>query len=438
MAQALQQQRDFNCQEIVVERHDGSRVIALAHASPVYDDAGRLLGAVNVLVDINERKRTEEALAESHRRKDEFLATLAHELRNPLASIRNAIQFLKLKGALEPDVQMARDLIDRQVENLVRLVDDLLDVSRINSNKLELRKEHVYLRNVIETAVETSRPQVESQGHQLTLALPPSPISLQADPVRLCQAIANLLNNAAKYTEPGGRICLKAERQGSDAVVSVQDNGIGIPAKMLPHIFEMFAQPPRSVNRSQGGLGIGLALVKRLVEMHGGSVEAKSAGPDLGSEFILRLPVLFEADNSEAKSGRDRMVAAGALRILVVDDNPDVAASLAMMLKMVGNEVRIAHDGREGLRSADEFRPAVVLLDIGLPKINGYEAAKLIRQHDWGKQMVLIALTGWGQDEDRRRSTEAGFNHHLVKPIKLAPLLKLLAHVAEPASSLPS
>jgi signal transduction histidine kinase/ActR/RegA family two-component response regulator len=434
MALALQEQREFNGQEIVIERPDGSRVTVLAHANPIHDDSGRLVGAVNVLVDITQRKRDEIALAESHKHKDEFLATLAHELRNPLAPIRNAVHFLKLKGSLEPDVQMARDLIDRQVENLVRLVDDLLDVSRINSNRLELRKERVNLRNVIDTAVETSRPLIEAQGHQLDVTLPPSPISVHADSVRLSQAIANLLNNAAKYTEPGGRICLKAERQGSDAVVSVRDNGIGIPAKMLPHIFEMFTQSQRSLNRSQGGLGIGLALVRRLVEMHGGSVEAKSAGPDTGSEFILRFPVMLEADNAQVNLRPDSELAGGALRILVVDDNPDVATSLAMMLKMVGNEVRIANDGLEGLRAADEFRPAVVLLDIGLPKINGYEAARQIRQHEWGKQMVLIALTGWGQDEDRRHSTEAGFNHHLVKPIKLAPLLKLLARAAEPTA----
>jgi len=437
MALALQQEREFNGQEVVIERPNGSRVIVLAHANPLHDDSGRLIGAVNVLVDITERKQAEEALAESHRRKDEFLATLAHELRNPLAPIRNTVQFLKLKSSLEPDVQMARDLIDRQVEHLVRLVDDLLDVSRINCNKLDLRKERVLLRKVIETAIETSRPLIEAQGHELTVSLPLAPIALHADPVRLSQAIANLLNNAAKYTEPSGRIWVTVERQGSDAVVSVKDNGIGIPAQMLPCIFEMFTQSQRSLNRSLGGLGIGLALVKRLVEMHGGNVEAKSGGPGLGSEFILRLPVLIETDRAASKSAiHDDRTSGGALRILVVDDNPDVAASLAMMLKMVGNDVRIAHDGQEGLSMADEFRPAVVLLDIGLPKMNGYEMARQIRQHDWGKNLVLIALTGWGQDEDRRQSTEAGFNHHLVKPVKLAPLLKLLAGVVEPATSL--
>ncbi len=324
-------------------------------------------------------------------------------------------------------------MMERQVEQMVRLVDDLMDLSRISRGKIDLRKERVRLAAVVESAVETSRPLVEQMGHGLTVALPEQPITLDADPTRLAQVFLNLLTNAAKYTDRGGRIRLTAERQGSDVVVAVADTGVGIPADQLPRIFQMFAQVDRSLEKAQGGLGIGLCLVKRLVEMHGGSIEARSGGPGRGSEFVVRLPVVVEA-SVPPPAGRDEPAdPKSSLRILIVDDNTDGADSLAMMLKVMGNDTRTAYDGQEGVERADEFRPDVVLLDIGLPKLNGYEACRHIRGQPWGTGVVLIAMTGWGQDEDRRRSHEAGFDHHLVKPVDPAALMKLLAGLSAAA-----
>lgn len=341
-----------------------------------------------------------------------FLPTLAHELRNPLAPVRNAVRVLRLKGPDDPDLRWGGDVIDRQVEHLTRLIDDLMDISRITRNKLELRKQRIELADVINGAVESSRPAIEQCGHELTVTLPPEPIYLNGDLVRLAQVFLNLLSNAAKYTEQGGRIWLTAERQGNVVVVSVKDTGMGISAEKLPQLFEMFFQVDRTLERSQGGLGIGLSLVRRLVELHGGSVEARSEGISKGSEFIVRLPVLIETpkptlsqepiDNGKAK--------AIARRILVVDDNRDSADSLAMLLRLTGNEVRTAYDGEVGVETAEQFRPQVVLFDIGMPKLNGYDACRRIRGEPWGKDLILIAMTGWGQDEDRRRTLEAGFD----------------------------
>jgi PAS domain S-box-containing protein len=377
--------------------------------------------------DVSALRERADELAVASRHKDEFLATLAHELRNPLAPIRNAVQYLGEDGLKAPEVSTARDVIARQVKVMVRLIDDLLDVSRISRNQLDIRKERVELAAVVESAVESSRPLIRQCGHELTVSLPPEALRLEADPVRLAQVFSNLLNNAAKYTNWGGHIRLTAEREGSDAVVTVRDDGIGIPGDMLDRIFEMFTQVDRSLERSQGGLGIGLTLVRRLVDMHDGSIEARSNGPDAGSEFVVRLPLIQPPQDSPPQSDGARPTALSGCRILVVDDNRDSADSLGMLLRLKGNDIRTAHDGLEAVEIAEAFRPEVILLDIGLPKLNGYDAARRIRQHPWGRDVILVALTGRGADEDRRRSQEAGFNFHIVKPVELVALEKLLA-----------
>jgi PAS domain S-box-containing protein len=379
--------------------------------------------------DIIERRRAEQALRDADRKKDEFVATLAHELRNPLAPIRNAVQLLIAKGPSEPELDWARAVIDRQAQIMGRLLDDLLDVSRMSRNDLDLRKSRVDLAAVVESALETSRPVVEAGRHQLTVALPREPIRLTADAVRLAQVFANLLNNAAKYTPEGGHIRLSAERQGNDVTVSVQDSGIGIAADMLPSVFEIFSQAKSAQTQSQGGLGIGLSLVKWLVELHGGSIEARSSGPGQGSEFIVRLPVAADSSVAETEPPKDDCSPPPVhkRRILIVDDNRDSADSMAMLLQALGHEVGTAYDGMQAIEAATALRPDVALLDIGMPHLDGYEAGRRIRQHPSCRNVLLIAMTGWGQDEDRRRTDEAGFDHHVVKPVDPGELMKLLA-----------
>jgi PAS domain S-box-containing protein len=431
MALALKNLREYNGHEIMIERPDGQRLTALAHASPIHNELGRLIGAVNVLVDISDRKRSEDALKEADRSKNEFLATLAHELRNPLAPIRAAVKILQIRLSANPESQSALEVIERQTKQMTRLIDDLLDVARITSNKLELRREQIELRDVLDSAIETSRPLIEQRGHKLSVRAPSAPTYIDGDPVRLAQVISNLLNNAAKYTERGGRIWLTATRKGNEAVIKVRDTGIGIPAEVLPQIFQMFTQADRSIHGSAGGLGIGLTLVKRLIEMHGGTITAQSDGPGKGSEFIMRVPTAAVADSSLPEI-RTEGAEEGAtetpkpIRILVVDDNEDSADSLGLLLKLLGNEVRIAHDGLAAVNMANEFEPRVVLLDIGLPTLNGFEAAEKIRQQPWAKQAVMIAVTGWGEAVDRQRSKKAGFDHHLVKPVDPDVLTRLL------------
>jgi CheY-like chemotaxis protein len=325
-------------------------------------------------------------------------------------------------------LQQAYGTMERQLAQLVRLVDDLLDVSRITRNKMELRKQRVELASIVHHAAEACRPLGDTLQHEVTVTLPPEPVYLNADPARLAQVFQNLLNNACKYTEPQGRVWLTAERQAGDVLVTVKDTGLGIPPDKLASIFDMFTQVDGSRERARGGLGIGLALVKRLVEMHDGTVEARSEGPGRGSEFVVRLPVLTEtlqAVQQATEAGKDR--AAVARRILVVDDNADSAESLTMLLQVSGHETHTAHDGLEAVAAAERFRPEVALLDIGLPRLNGYDAARRIREQPWGKDMVLVALTGWGQDEDRRKSKEAGFDLHMVKPVDLEILMRRLA-----------
>jgi PAS domain S-box-containing protein len=417
--------------EYRVVRPDGSIRWVRDRAFPVRDAAGQFYRLVGIIDDFTERKSAEEALKEADRRKDEFLAILAHELRNPLAPIRNAVELLRRADGNSTLMEQARSMMERQLAQMVRLIDDLLDISRITRRKLQLRKERVELAAVVRSAVEASRPVIDAQAHQLTLTLPPEPIHLDADPIRLAQVFSNLLTNAAKYTEKGGHIWLTAERQGSELVVSVRDTGIGIAAEHLPRLFEMFSQLAPALERSQGGLGIGLALVRGLVELHGGRVEVRSAGLGKGSEFIVHLPMVespMPVPQEPVEVEKFRSVP--KRRILVVDDNRDAAVSMVMMLRMMGHETSTAYDGLEAVQAAATFRPEVVLLDIGLPKMNGYEAALHIRKQPWGKGMVLIALTGWGQEEDKRRALEAGFDHHLTKPVEAFALEKLLAIIS--------
>ena len=426
MALALRNRTGYVGQEIQIERPNGDRVAALAHVNPILDDSGVLVGAVNVVVDLTDRRRAEDALKAADRAKNEFLATLAHELRNPLGPLRNAAQILHLDGAFSPNLRWALEVIDRQMQQMTRLIDDLLDISRITVNKLELRKSTVELGEIVEAAVESSQPLLESCGHTLRVTVEPR-VFVDGDLTRLAQVVSNLLNNAARYMERGGRVWLTAERQSVDAVISVRDEGIGLPADMLTQIFEIFEQVDRSLSRSRGGLGIGLTLVKRIVEMHGGTVAAFSDGAGKGSEFVVRLPARAAEATPSRESGSGRADAAPVSRVLVVDDNEDAAASLGMLLEMAGHEVRAAHDGEEALTAAEDFRPDVAFLDIGLPRMNGYEVAERIRGQAWGKDMVLIALTGWGQDSDRLRSKEAGFDRHLVKPVDPTTLLEMLS-----------
>jgi signal transduction histidine kinase len=396
-------------------------------------------GVVCYFRDISQQVQAREAIArlvgqlqEQDRLKDEFLATLAHELRNPLAPIRNALTILKHAHDKPEQLGRTREMMERQVVHMVRLIDDLLDVSRISRGKLELRREPVELATVIHQAVETCRPTFEGAGHEVTVTLPPEPVYLNADSFRLSQVFGNLLSNASKFMEPGGRIWLTAERLGSDIVVSVKDTGIGIPPDKIESIFEMFSQVDKTLERSQTGLGIGLTLAKRLVELHGGSLEARSAGLGEGSELVVWLPTLIEKPQPQPPSEgpAEEPAATNRRRILIVDDNQDSAESLATLLTLKGNETHTASSGQEAVEAATRLRPDVILLDIGMPNMNGYEACRRIREQPGGNDVVIIALTGWGQDEDRRRSSEAGFNEHLVKPLDPAVLMKLLAATA--------
>ncbi len=398
------------------------------------DDEAVLVQLAQMASVAVEKARLVESLQDADRRKDEFLATLAHELRNPLAPLRNGLEVLRLARGNPEAVERAQGMMERQLGHMVRLIDDLLDVSRITRGKLQLRRELVGLADVVQSAVEGCRPLIEASGHALTIALPPEPVRLDADPARLAQVFANLLTNAAKYTDKGGHIWLTAERRGQEAVVTVRDTGIGIAAEHLPRLFEIFSQVDPVLERSQGGLGIGLSLVKGLVEMHGGTVEARSDGPGKGSEFVVRLPVAGVRPQGEpGQPGHEEPTApVSRRRVLVVDDNDDAAEALGMMLRMIGHEVRTAHDGLEGVEAAESFRPHVVLLDLGMPRLNGYEACRRIREQEGGKEVFVVALTGWGQEEDRRRTREAGFNEHFVKPVDPATLVKLLERLKTP------
>ena len=368
------------------------------------------------------------ALEEADRRKDEFLATLAHELRNPLAPIRNSLNVLRHAAADPATAERVREMMERQVEHMVRLVDDLLEVSRITRGKIELRKERADLSSIVRSAVETSKPSIEAGQHELIITLMDEPLILNADPVRLAQVLANLLNNAAKYTPARGRIWLTAGRVGPDVLVSVRDTGRGIPPQMLPKVFDLFTQVEHTYSRAQGGLGIGLTLVRALVTLHGGTVEAKSDGPGRGSEFVVRLPLAAPQPLAlDTRSQDDASPRLPPQRVLVVDDNCDAAESLGLLLECLGAEVCTTNDGPAALEAFKTFKPSVVLLDIGLPGMDGYEVARRAREDLSQRDVTLVALTGWGQEDDRRRSKEVGIDHHLVKPVDINALKKVLA-----------
>jgi len=395
---------------------------------PLKGDSGQVTRILVMSIDITERKRAEEALQEADRRKDEFLATLAHELRNPLTPISAGIRTLRLGGKPEA-VDRILDVMEGQMCHMVRLIDDLLDLSRITFGKIELRKAPVELADVVGHAVESSRPAIDQAGHEFHVYFPAGPIMVEGDLTRLAQAISNLLNNAAKFTSPGGRIILTVEREGREALVRVRDNGIGIPSEMLGRLFDIFIQWDRSQEKSQAGLGIGLSLVKRLVELHGGAVEAHSEGLGKGSEFVIRLPAL-EAPAHEVAvpiTGHETADRPPAKRrILIADDNPNVLIGMKFWLEAMGYEVLTAGDGLEAVEAAASFRPEVMLLDIGMPGLNGYDVCRRIRTEPWGRRILIIAVTGWGQDRDKELSREAGFDRHLVKPVNFELLETLL------------
>jgi PAS domain S-box-containing protein len=396
-------------------------------AAPIRDAKGNMTGAVVIFRDISERKTAERALRDADRRKDEFLAVLAHELRNPLAPMRNALEMVRMSADDPAVIASVRGTMERQVAHMVRLTDDLLDVSRITRNRLELRRTPVDLSVVVHHAMESSDPLLKERRHTVTLALPTVPLHVNADEGRLAQVLYNLLGNAAKYTHPGGRIHVRAMRDGPDAVITVSDNGVGIARENLQSVFEMFTQVDSSLDRSQGGLGIGLTLSRRIVELHGGTIEAASDGPGQGSTLTVRLRAEDDAATvRDAVAPRTFALPTGARRVLIADDNRDSADTLAAMLRMVGHDVRVCYDGVNALTQAELFRPEIMLLDIGMPVLNGLEVAAKIRARPWGTRIRLIALTGWGQPEDLKRSERAGFDHHLVKPVELPRLQELL------------
>ncbi len=420
-----------------VMRIDGTLGWTFSRAIPMLDGNGDIVEWFGAASDVTarmqaeqERERLVSHLREQDGRKDEFLATLAHELRNPLAPIRNGLHIMRLAPGDADAIERVRSMMERQLGQMVHLIDDLLDLSRISRGKIDLRKERIDLAKAIHQAIETSRPSITQGDHELLIEIPPVAIHVDADLTRLAQVFSNLLNNAAKYTERGGRIRLTVQQLGNEAVVSVRDNGIGIPTHLLPQVFEMFTQVDRNLERAQGGLGVGLSIVQRLVNMHGGTVEARSDGHGRGSEFVVRIPVALSFVKHKPVDPAEPVHPTARHRILVVDDNLDAATSLALMLTMMGNEALTAHDGLEALDLAATFRPDVMLLDIGMPNLNGYETCRRVRQHAWGKDMVVIALTGWGQEEDKRRSLEAGLDSHLVKPVLPSALEQLLAAVA--------
>ncbi len=443
--------------EVLIRRNDGSLRYFDVSAARWQDGTRTFI--TTILRDVNDRRDTEMALRKSEgesranakalaelnevlkergkalhavdQRKDEFLATLAHELRNPLAPLRNGLQLLKLAKDDADLIERTRHMMDMQLGQMVRLIDDLLDVSRINNDRITLNKELTSLDKVIRQAIETSAPIIDSLQHKLSIQIPSHEIMLEADVVRLTQVFANLLNNAAKYTPRGGNIQIRVEQQGEAVAVSIIDNGIGIPPEMLARVFDMFMQVDNSLERTQGGLGIGLSLVRRLVQMHGGTVEAHSKGAGAGSEFVVLLHTVKKPAAIERPELRKLDVPAESMRrrILVVDDNQDSATSLAMILGLMGHETRTANDGIQAIEVADEFRPDAIVLDIGMPKLNGYEVARQIRQKERGRQVLLIALTGWGQETDRLRSSDAGFDAHLIKPVDANEIQRLLANL---------
>lgn len=418
--------------QLLLRASDGTTV-------PVYAAMNRILVEENeafclIVTDLTEQKRREELLAEA-RRKDNFLAMLAHELRNPIAPIQNALEILRLKEKADPDLEWARGVVERQVQQLSRLVDDLLDIARISQDKMKLQLEAVDLKTIVARAAELSHPVIDARHHELTIELPPGTMPVWADVTRLTQVISNLLNNASKFTPEHGRIWLTVRQHDDEAIICLRDTGVGIPAAMLPKIFDLFTQVDETIERAQGGLGIGLTLVRNLVELHGGTVSVSSPGPGEGSEFTVRLPLLKEIPDQthppfHGPGKRQKSAAPSACRVLVVDDNRDAVETLVRVLALWGHDARMATDAAAALDQAREFHPDVILMDISMPGVSGYDLARQIRKIEGLESVVLVALTGYGLEEDRRKSQEAGFDHHWVKPADPVALEQLLNSVA--------
>ena len=413
-------------------RKDGTRFWANVVITALRRKDGELVGFAKVTRDMTDRRKVE-ALEEASRQKDHFVAVLAHELRNPLAPIRSALHVLTQPHAKAEVVARAMEIAQRQVRHMARLLDDLLDVTRLSEGKMVLRRDRVDAVSITRAAAESVQPLVREREHEITVETPPEPIWIHADPARIEQVLTNLLSNAVKYTDPGGRIRVGVRREGSEAVIRVLDTGIGIDPIMLPRIFDLFVQAHRQVDRASGGVGIGLTLVKKLVELHGGTVDAFSAGPGSGSEFVVRLPAMEVGSSAAAQTSESMLVPRERrpLRILIVDDNADAADGLAMILEMEGDQVRVAYNGEAALEAAAEFRPEAVVLDIGMPGIDGYEVARRLKESPETRDALLIAMTGWGQPRDRRRSARAGFDLHVVKPVEPIELERLLDEYRE-------
>ena len=412
--------------EIEIVRADGSVLYVQNDVEPLYDTHGHIYGCVSVCVDLTDRKLAEAGLRTADRRKDEFLATLSHELRNPLAPIRSAIEVIRLARGDEELIERARATMERQLLHLVRITDDLLDVARITQNKVQLRRERIDLRAVVQSAIEATRPMIDAQGHTLTVHSPDSPIWADVDFTRIAQALSNLLSNAAKYTEPGGQITVTAGVDTAGATITVADTGIGIPPTLLPRIFDMFTQLQAHRDRTFGGLGIGLTLSRRLVQLHGGTIDAASEGPGRGSQFTIRLPLEMTAHAAESRADGIEAPRQVGCRVLLAEDSADAAEMMSLMLSVKGHDVRVAADGEQAVAIAGQFQPQIAFVDIGMPRMDGFEVARRLRDL-LGRRVLLVALTGWGQDEDRRRSRDAGFDHHLTKPPEPEVLDRLIA-----------
>ena len=424
--------------ETVRVAKDGRRIDISLTISPIRGEDGTIIGASKIARDVTERKRNERLLREADQQKDEFLATLAHELRNPLAPICAAAELLKSAKNLAPELRAATAILERQARHMTHLVDDLLDISRITSGRIRLQQEAVELGDLMKGVIETHRQSAQTARHQVTLAATGAPVHVSGDRVRLTQILSNILHNAVKYTPPGGRIDLALGTEDRQAVVSIRDNGMGIPAEKLEHIFEPFAQLDTSYQHGDGGLGIGLTLAKRLVELHGGTIEAHSAGRGKGTEFVIRLSTIAAGPEKPASARHRPIDSTVSCRVLIADDNHDAAVSLSMLLQAMGHDTRVVHDGIEALEEAELFRPDVVLLDIGMPRLDGYETARRITSRPWAAATQIVAVTGWGQETDRQRAKDAGFHRHLVKPVDLDALREVMSSACqEPRESSP-
>ncbi len=422
---AVSTQTNFSLEHRIL-RKDGDIVWVSAYGRYYYDDGGKAVRFAGLNLEITDRKRAQEELRAADRRKDEFLAVLAHELRNPLAPLRDSLRIFENSKTSDPTLITARRIMQRQTTQMVRLIDDLLDVSRISRNRLELRKEITTIAEAIESAVEICRPAMNAAGHRLSLQMPAEALYVNADRVRLAQIFSNLLSNSAKYTHPGGEIGVTVVSDGSEATIAIADNGIGIATDDLTRIFEMFTQVGRDTDHRVGGLGIGLALVSRLVQLHGGVVTAASQGLGEGSTFCVRLPLEKPAASSAQAMDPATARSVGRRKVLVTDDNEDAAMALAMLLTDMGNDVQIAHSGQEALNVAAKFRPDLILMDVAMPRLDGLEATRRLRMTEWGRRAAIVALTGWGQEADKRLSHEAGADDHLVKPVDPEALERVL------------